>query len=76
MPASFACTVTLNELPAVLLAGPVTLKCDAGPGLTVIVAVPVMVLVTVSVAVMVRLPVARNVTPLNVCDPLSPAVKV
>ena len=74
--ASRACTVTLNAVPAVLLAGAVTVKCVAGPVLTVTVALPVMVLVTVSVALMLLGPSDASETPLKVCTPPSPAVKM
>ena len=62
MAASRAVTVKLNATAVVALAGATTANWVAAPGLTVMVAVPVMAAVTVSVAVMVREPAVLNVT--------------
>jgi hypothetical protein len=69
--------VAEKELPAVALAGAVTVSADAAAGETEIVElVPVIVPVTVSVAVSVRLPAWVNVAAfVNVCVPPSPPVK-
>ena len=67
-----------NALPAVALAGALTVSVAAVAGATVIVPlVPLIVPVTVSVAVTVRLPAWVRVTPLvKVCEPLSPPTNV
>ncbi len=54
----------LNALPAVALAGALTVKCVADAAATAMaLLVPVMALVTVSVAVIVWLPAVSNVAP-------------
>jgi hypothetical protein len=72
---SSAVTVTLNGTPVVTFAGAVTLRCVAGGGATVVLALPVIDAVTVSVAVIDCAPVEVSVT-LNVCTPASPPVNV
>ena len=65
-------------LPAVALAGAVTVSVEALEGDTEMVElVPVIEPMLVSVALSVRLPACVSVTPLvNVCTPLSPPTKV
>ncbi len=70
--AARAVTVTLNGVPVLTLAGALTLKCVAGGGATVVLALPVM---PPSVAVTDCAPVEVSVT-LKVCAPLSPPTKV
>ena len=77
--ASWAVTVTLWAVPAVVGLGKAeTVKVAAAAGFTVMEpSVPVMVPVTVSVAVMDWVPAVLRVTPLvKVWTPLSPATKV
>ena len=71
---SSAVTVMLNELPAVVLAGALTLKCDAAAALMVtVLLVPVIDEVTVSVPVIVRGPTVFSVAE-NVPTPLASVV--
>ena len=70
MPASSAVTVTEPAVPAVPLAGMLTVKWVAGPGATASgLEVPVMPALTVSVAVMVWQPAVSSVS-LKVPTPL------
>ena len=70
--------MTLKAVPAVALAGAVTVSVDAPAGETEIAELtPVIVPVTVSVALTVRLPACvRRKALVKVCEPLSPPTNV
>jgi hypothetical protein len=62
--ASRAVAVTVKAVPAIALAGALTVKCVAFAAETAIDVVPVMLLVALSVAVSVWFPAVTSVTPL------------
>ena len=73
---SWAVTVTVKAVPAVVLGGAVTARLAAAAGPTeTAVEVPVIEAVEASVAVIAWVPAVMSTTPVKAWTPWSPAVK-